>query len=70
MRTNKVINLDLFTAFANKNYQKHVKTHSKNALVQLNKKINWAALLLLHQKYNLSLKLVPARSGLSTQEEN
>jgi IS5 family transposase len=45
MRSNKVENTDLFTAKANENYRKHVKTKSKKALELIKTNINWEALL-------------------------
>jgi IS5 family transposase len=50
MRTNKVINIDIFTNQANENYKKHVKTQSKEALVILNKIIDWKKLVLPIEK--------------------
>jgi len=45
MRSNKINNVDLFTNQANTNYQKHIKTQSKQALEILKKKIDWNRLL-------------------------
>lgn len=45
MRSNKIHNVDLFTQAANDNFQKHVKTQSKQALEIINKKMNWTRLL-------------------------
>ena len=45
MRSNKIHNVDLFTQAANDYFQKHVKTQSKQALMMINKKINWEKLV-------------------------
>jgi len=45
MRSNKINNVDLFTSAANDNFNKHIKTQSKQALEIINKKINWTKLL-------------------------
>jgi len=45
MRSNKLHNADLFTEAANSNFQKHVKTQSKQALDIINAKVNWQRLL-------------------------
>ncbi|GAB4447293.1 MAG: IS5 family transposase [Bacteroidales bacterium] len=45
MRSNKINNVDLFTSAANDNFNKHIKTQSKQALEIINKKINWNKLL-------------------------
>jgi len=44
-RSNKIHNIDLFTQTANENFEKHIKTHSKQALKIINDKINWDTLL-------------------------
>ena len=46
MRSNKINNVDLFTNQANTNYQKHIKTQSKQALEILKKKIDFSEILL------------------------
>jgi len=45
MRSNKINNVDLFTSAANDNFNKHIKTQSKQALEIINSKINWIKLL-------------------------
>jgi IS5 family transposase len=45
MRNNKINNVDLFTSAANDNFNKHIKTQSKQALEIINSKINWIKLL-------------------------
>jgi IS5 family transposase len=45
MRSNKINNVDLFTSAANDNFNKHIKTQSKQALEIINSKINWTKLL-------------------------
>ena len=45
MRNNKINNVDLFTSAANDNFNKHIKTQSKQALEIINSKINWINLL-------------------------
>jgi len=45
MRSNKIHNVDLFTSAANDNFNKHIKTQSKQALEIINSKISWAKLL-------------------------
>lgn len=45
MRSNKINNVDLFTSAANDNFNKHIKTQSKQALEIINNKINWIKLL-------------------------
>jgi len=44
-RTNKIDNADLFTTAASENYQKHIKTQSKQTLSFINEKIDWPKLL-------------------------
>jgi len=44
-RTNKIDNADLFTTAAGENYQKHIKTQSKQSLKFINDKIDWKKLL-------------------------
>lgn len=45
MRSNKIHNIDLFTQAANEHFQKHIKTHSKQALMIIDKTIDWDTLL-------------------------
>lgn len=45
MRSNKIHNVDLFTQAANEHFQKHLKTQSKQALMIIDTKIDWAKLL-------------------------
>jgi IS5 family transposase len=45
MRSNKIHNVDLFTQAANDHFHKHIKTQSKQALMHIDKKINWDSLL-------------------------
>jgi IS5 family transposase len=45
MASNKLHNADLFTAAANSNFEKHIKTQSKRALEIINAKIDWQKLL-------------------------
>jgi IS5 family transposase len=45
MRSNKINNVDLFTSVANENFNKHIKTQSKQALEIIKSKINWEKLL-------------------------
>lgn len=59
-RSNKIQNVDLFTQAANEQYQKHIRTQSKQALQEINERINWSALIkpieerISKQKANLS----------------
>jgi transposase, IS5 family len=41
MRSNRIDHMDLFTNSANENYQKHIKTQSKQALEVLKEQIDW-----------------------------
>jgi len=60
MRSNKIHNADLFTQAANEHFQKHLKTQSKQALMIIDKKIDWSKLTaplekrLAHAKESLS----------------
>jgi len=45
MFSNKIYNADLFTQAANEHFQKHLKTQSKQALLIIDKKIDWVKLL-------------------------
>jgi IS5 family transposase len=45
MRSNKIHNIDLFTQTANDNFQKHIKTQSKQALEIIDKKMDWKRLI-------------------------
>lgn len=45
MRSNKINNVDLFTSAANDNFNKHIKTQSKQALETIKASINWSKLL-------------------------
>ena len=60
MRSNKIHNVDLFTQTANGYFEKHIKTQSKQALMLIDKMIDWIKLLapiekkLAIEKANLS----------------
>lgn len=45
MRSNKIDNVDLFTSAANDNFNKHIKTQSKQSLEIINSKIDWKKLI-------------------------
>jgi IS5 family transposase len=45
MKSNKINNVDLFTSAANENFNKHIKTQSKQALEIIKSKISWEKLL-------------------------
>ena len=44
-RSNKIQNVDLFTQAATEQYQKHIRTQSKQALQRINEVVNWTLLL-------------------------
>jgi IS5 family transposase len=58
MRSNKIHNADLFTTAANDEFNKHIKTQSKQALEIIKEKINWDKLL------------KPIEKEISKQKEN
>jgi IS5 family transposase len=60
-RTNKIDNADLFTSAASEHYQKHIKTHSKQTLSFIDKKIDWKRLL-----QPIERVLSQEKSGLSS----
>ena len=60
MRSNKIHNVDLFTQAANEHFHKHVRTQSKQALLIIDKKIDWVKLLTPLEK-----KLATAKANLS-----
>ncbi len=44
-RSNKIQNADLFTQAATEQYEKHIRTQSKQALQRINETVNWSALI-------------------------
>ncbi len=45
IRSNKIDNADLFTNGANANFKKHIRTQSKQALMEINRLIDWTELV-------------------------
>jgi hypothetical protein len=56
MRSNNINNVELFTSAANDNFNKHIKTQSKQALEKIKSKINWKKFLKPCREGNIKTK--------------